>query len=180
MPQPGPQDSDALARRADLRPLLYHSSPTYGQCAFCRAERLLPGRSPTGHDICRTTPASPPTWTATTADAKPNACAAPLRTLRAHRRSRADPQTPHTVGHAHQTAHHRASSCAGCSTSTTPPSTISNRPTSTPTSPREQLPAAPSETSSNGAPVPVSHARSKPDIAPPAPPPSPHHDSASN
>ncbi len=26
---------------------------TYGSCAFCGDERLLPGRSPTGQDICR-------------------------------------------------------------------------------------------------------------------------------
>jgi hypothetical protein len=26
---------------------------TYGQCAFCGAQRLLPGRSPAGDDICR-------------------------------------------------------------------------------------------------------------------------------
>ncbi len=34
-------------------PCFTAAARTYGQCAFCGAERLLPGRSPTGQDICR-------------------------------------------------------------------------------------------------------------------------------
>jgi integrase len=34
-------------------PCFTTAARTYGQCAFCGAERLLPGRSPTGQDICR-------------------------------------------------------------------------------------------------------------------------------
>jgi hypothetical protein len=34
-------------------PCFTTAARTYGCCAFCGAQRLLPGRSPTGHDICR-------------------------------------------------------------------------------------------------------------------------------
>jgi len=34
-------------------PCFTTAARTYGQCAFCGAERLLPGRSSTGRDICR-------------------------------------------------------------------------------------------------------------------------------
>jgi site-specific recombinase XerD len=34
-------------------PCFTAAARTYGQCAFCAAERLLPGRSPTGLHICR-------------------------------------------------------------------------------------------------------------------------------
>jgi hypothetical protein len=34
-------------------PCFTTAARTYGQCAFCGAERLLPGRSPSGQDLCR-------------------------------------------------------------------------------------------------------------------------------
>ncbi|MCV7146973.1 hypothetical protein H7I92_14060 [Mycobacterium riyadhense] len=34
-------------------PCFTAAARTYGPCAFCGAQRLLPGRSPTGQDICR-------------------------------------------------------------------------------------------------------------------------------
>jgi site-specific recombinase XerD len=34
-------------------PCFTAAARTYGLCAFCGADRLLPGRSPTGQDICR-------------------------------------------------------------------------------------------------------------------------------
>lgn len=34
-------------------PCFTSAARTYGQCAFCGDQRLLPGRSPTGQDICR-------------------------------------------------------------------------------------------------------------------------------
>lgn len=269
-------------------PCFTAAARTYGQCAFCAAQRLLPGRSPTGEDICRdcagiTTnldcvncgreaerlrgghcarcvvagdleqilkPHAPPdmrikrlitklaavprpesiiTWmrnpvtadllakigtrelqlTHDAFDALPASRSREhLREMLVHHRmmpSRGDRQlirfeawldrrlqtlqpTPgiHTPieqfarwHHLHRLrentdptrnmdyapdAHNRKSpklpsSCAGCSTSTTPPSTISAKTSSTPTSPREQPPAAPSGTSSNGGHAPVSQPR---------------------
>ena len=111
MPQPGLHDSHHLARGADLRPVLYRSSPHLRVVRVLRcpttAARTLRDRTKhlprlrrhhhqPGLRQLRTRSRTPARW--------------PLRTLRAHRRSRADPQTPCTAGHAHQTAHHRAGS----------------------------------------------------------------------
>ena len=53
MPQLGRHDSHHLARGADLRPVLYRSSPHLRVVRVLRCPRLLPGRSATGHNICR-------------------------------------------------------------------------------------------------------------------------------
>ena len=92
-------------------PCFTAAARTYGLCAFCGAHRLLPGRSATGHNICRD-------CAAITTNLDCVNCGREAERRRGGHCARcvltadldADPQTPCTAGHAHQTAHHRAGS----------------------------------------------------------------------